>query len=148
MIPQRKKESYITHQHRNRNFIPSAWHQRTMPRHDNEDGTDQRVRIGSTSQDQDLREPLLSQAQSIRQASSIRQRRDLPSNQRLLDRGGTFSQSHGHWGVQRLPRRHRRWIVSRLWNDWIFGDWFHRLAYRKTWMLMGILFVTYASIVV
>mmetsp|Transcript_11599 Transcript_11599/g.27902 ORF Transcript_11599/g.27902 Transcript_11599/m.27902 type:complete len:464 (+) Transcript_11599:150-1541(+) len=121
-----------------------------MPRHNNnEDGTDQQqVPIESSSQDQGLSTPLLSQqTQSIRQASSLRQRRDFSSNQRLLDRDATFSQSHGHWGVQRLSR-HQRWFLSRIWSDWICGDWFHRLAYQKTWILMGILFVAYASIVV
>lgn len=119
-----------------------------MSQENREDGTDQQVPINPSSQGEGLRIPLLSQNQSIRQASSLRQRRDFSSNQRLLDRDATFWQSHGHWGVQRLSRRHRRWLLSRLWNDWIFGDWFHRLAYQKTWVLMGILFVTYASIVV
>lgn len=120
-----------------------------MPQNINEDGTDQQVPVGSSSQDQGLRAPLISQTQStIRQNSSLRQRRDNSANQRLLDRDATFSQSHGHWGVHRLSRRHRRWFLSRLWNDWIFGDWFHRLAYQKTWVLMAILFVTYAAIVV
>ncbi|CAJ1940232.1 unnamed protein product [Cylindrotheca closterium] len=120
-----------------------------MPRHSNsDDGTDQQVPTGSSPQDQGLITPLLSHAQSIRQTSSLRQRRELSSNQRLLDRDATFSQSHGRWGVQRLSRLQRRWCLSRIWNDGIFGDWFHRLAYQKTWILMGILFVTYASMVV
>lgn len=122
-----------------------------MPQDNEVDGTDQQVRLASSPQDDEgLRTPLLPQNsnQSSRETSSFRQRRDLFSNQRLLDRDATFWQSRGHWGVQRLSRRHPRRFLSRLWNDWIFGDWFHRLAYQKTLVLMGILFVTYASMVV
>jgi hypothetical protein len=77
----------------------------------------------------------------------VRQRREALQS-RLLDRDATFHQSHGRWGVERLSRRHQRHLMSRLWHDWIFGDWFHRLAYQRTSVLMGILFVMYASIVV
>ena len=120
-----------------------------MAQVDSRDRTDQRVPLSSSSQDEEgLSIPLLSsQNQSIRQTSSLRQRRNFSSNQRLLDRDDAFWQSHGRWGVQRLSRRHQRCFLCRLWTDWIFGDWFHRLAYQKTWVLMGILFVTYASIV-
>ena len=36
----------------------------------------------------------------------------------------------------------------RLWNEWIKGDWFHRLAYQRTCVLIFILFFCYSSIVV
>ena len=36
----------------------------------------------------------------------------------------------------------------RFWNEWIKGDWFHRLAYQRTCVLMFILFCCYTSIVV
>jgi len=117
-----------------------------MPQQNNNgDGTDQEVPVASSSSPQQfdgLQTPLLSQNQS----SGLRQRHHHNSSQRLLDRDATFFQSHGHWGVQRLSRGQS--LVSTVWNDWVFGDWFHRLAYQKTWILMGILFLTYASIVV
>jgi hypothetical protein len=96
-----------------------------------------------------MRSPLLPDDSSNDNHSQVgvRQRREARQS-RLLDRDATFHQSHGRWGVERLPRRHQRYLLSRLWHDWIFGDWFHRLAYQRTLVLMGILFVTYSSIVV
>lgn len=98
-----------------------------------------------------MRTPLLSDdgttSNNQSHVAGLRQRREAPQS-RLLDRDATFRQSHGHWGVERLSRRHRNYLLSRIWNDWVLGDWFHRLAYQRTPVLMGILFVAYTSIVV
>ena len=87
---------------------------------------------------------------------SLRQRPPLSSQQspRILDRDAAFHQSKGLWQIHRLPRgrssHHNFHLRSfwRIWNEWIKGDWFHRLAYQRTCMLMFILFVVYSSIVV
>lgn len=73
---------------------------------------------------------------------------------RLLDRGGAFYQSRGRWGVERLSRgsqariRYTCGCLGRVWYEWVMGDWFHRLAYKRTCTLMFILFIIYFSIVV
>ena len=72
---------------------------------------------------------------------------------RMLDRNAAFHQSRGRWGVQRLSRQHRGsgsfcCCLRRIWHEWILGDWFHRLAYQKTIVLMALLFLIYTSIVV
>eukprot|EP00980_Cylindrotheca_fusiformis_P011972 scaffold2830_cov131-Cylindrotheca_fusiformis.AAC.93 len=97
----------------------------------------------------EIRTPLLhNDSRDENQSQSGLRHRGEARHPRLLDRDGNFHQSHGHWGVERLSRRNRRYLLSRLWHDWILGDWFHRLAYQRTPVLMFILFLAYTSIVV
>jgi hypothetical protein len=70
---------------------------------------------------------------------------------RILDRSAAFHQSRGRWGVERRVDGIRRYCcccVGRIWSEWIAGDWFHRLAYKRTCDLMLILFIIYCAIVV
>jgi hypothetical protein len=85
-------------------------------------------------------------------AGEIRQRQ-----RRILDRDAAFHQSRGQWGVERLSRGHRLPLPLRfcglrclwkIWNEWIKGDWFHRLAYQRTIVLFFGLFFFYTAIVV
>jgi hypothetical protein len=104
--------------------------------------------------DTGLRSPLLANNNNngIRQRSS--RNGDIEAGPRILDRNATFHQSRGRWGVDRLSRGHRArrgyvcCCLGRIWNEWIMGDWFHRLVYQRTCVLMSILFVIYSSIVV
>lgn len=98
--------------------------------------------------------PLLPNNNGLRHRSSATSR-DLEEGEqsRILDRSAAFHQSRGRWGVERLSRRHRAHrsfcgCLGRFWNEWIKGDWFYKLAYQRTCVLMAILFVIYTSLVV
>jgi hypothetical protein len=79
----------------------------------------------------------------------LRQRRG-----RILDRDAAFYQSRGRWSVQHVSRGEARIIhttqggprlqtfTKRFWDNW-----FHTLAYQKTYVLMLILFFVYAAII-
>jgi hypothetical protein len=98
-----------------------------------------------------LSSPLLNSSET-----SLRHRPPSSSQQgpRILDRDAAFHQSKGLWQIHRLSRgrsvhhNFRLRVFWRIWNEWIKGDWFHRLAYQRTCMLMFILFVVYSLIVV
>ena len=107
--------------------------------------------------EQALETPLLAPSSSTSRQEELRYRRP----NRILDRDATFAQSKGRWGVERLGRDQRYRsnnendrssafiaTLSRIWNEWIKGDWFHRLVYTRTCVLMFILFVAYTLIVV
>jgi hypothetical protein len=101
-----------------------------------------------------LSSPLLP-SNGLRERASTTTSRDVEEGRqsRILDRSAAFHQSRGRWGVERLSRGHRArrsgcCCLGRIWNEWILGDWFHRLAYQRTCVLMTILFVIYTSIVV
>lgn len=75
------------------------------------------------------------------------------SEGRVLDRSGAFHQSRGKWRVVHLQHASRLCLFqqkddtsARSWSCW--DDWFHTLAYQRTIVLMGILFMTYSCIVV
>jgi hypothetical protein len=114
--------------------------------------TEQSINPECCSEDRgSLNSPLLNSSET-----SLRQRPSSSSQQgpRILDRDAAFHQSKGLWQIHRLSRgrnfhhNFRPRVFWRIWNEWIKGDWFHRLAYQRTCMLMFILFVVYSSIVV
>ena len=73
---------------------------------------------------------------------------------RILDRDAPFNQSRGRWRVQHISRsvtrdhilptgsRRRLTLTKQFWDDW-----FYALAYKRTAILMAILFLVYAGIV-
>lgn len=107
--------------------------------------------VDHDQRDGEMRSPLIPDNNSTDSLSTghLRQRQQQQQQRRILDRNAAFRQSHGELRVQRLSRRRNRcFSCSRLWNEWIFGDWFHRLAYQRTLLLMLILFLIYTSMVV
>ena len=94
-------------------------------------------------------------------------RRFQPHQQRILDRSGEYGQSRGRWGVERRrsstveERRRRRpegsrcsrcpsFFCNKLCRKSNYGvgkDWFFWLAYKKTYVLFLLLFVSYALII-
>lgn len=94
-------------------------------------------------------------------------RRFQPHQQRILDRSGEYGQSRGRWGVERRrsstveERRRRRPEGSRCSrcpclfykslcrksNYRVAKDWFFLLAYKKTYVLFLLLFVSYLLII-
>jgi len=77
--------------------------------------------------------------------------RQQQQQQRLLDRNGTFHQSRGRYGIQRLlsgtrSTRSGRTVQSMMQSLW--EDWFHSLAHRPTIQLMTIIFFTYVVLVI
>ena len=94
-------------------------------------------------------------------------RRFQPHQQRILDRSGEYGQSRGRWGVERRrsstaeERRRRQREGSRCsrcpfpfynslcrkFNYGVGKDWFFWLAYKKTYVLFLLLFVSYALII-
>ena len=83
--------------------------------------------------------------------NELRRRR---GSARILDRDAAFYQSRGRWSIRHVSRSQARLVhtpqgdprrlalTKQFWNDW-----FHTLAYQKTYLLVLILFFLYAAII-
>ena len=76
-----------------------------------------------------------------------------PRRARLLDRDAPFGQSRGRWNIRHDSRNTLRCRTSRR-NavarnaKYAWDHWFYSLAYKRTSVVIGLLFLVYATIII
>ena len=102
-----------------------------------------------------ISEPLIGPEPDAARNTVTSSRNETSRGGRLLDRDAAFCQSRGRWSVEHVSREEARQLYlpeggrrSLSYSKRIWDDWFYTLAYKKTLVLILILFLTYLSIVI